>query len=102
MKSENRKTPRRVLHYPAWIEVGESTVRECQLSDVSRGGARLKIAIPDDLPDEFVLRLSQDGSSRRRSRVVWRSPTEIGVEFLKEPKVKVVKIARPKTSGEGR
>lgn len=95
MKAENRKTPRRALRYPAWIELGEA-VRECQLSDVSRGGARLAIARSDDLPEEFVLRLSQDGSSRRKSRVVWRSPTEIGIEFLKEPKPKVVKVVRPK------
>jgi hypothetical protein len=96
MKAENRKAPRRALRYPAWVELDQSAVRECQLADVSRGGARLIIAAPDELPDEFVLRLSQDGSSRRKSRVVWRSPTEIGVEFQKEPKAKVVKVARPK------
>jgi hypothetical protein len=99
MKAENRKTPRRPLRYPAWIEL-DQTARECQIQDVSRGGARLIVSEPDGVPDEFVLRLSQGGGSRRKSRVVWRSETEIGIEFLKEAPPKVKKAARPKADDE--
>jgi hypothetical protein len=100
MKAESRKAPRRSLRYPAWIELGQSGVRECQLSDVSRGGARLSVADPDNVPDEFVLRLSQGGATRRKSRIVWRSKTEIGIEFLKEPRPKATRVARPKAATE--
>ncbi len=86
MKSENRKAPRRALRYPAWIELGEDDVRECQLADVSPHGARLMVPAAHKLPDQFVLRLAQHGTSRRKSRVVWRSDTEVGVEFSKESK----------------
>lgn len=86
MKAESRKAPRRLLRYPAWIEERESAERECQIADVSKGGARLVVTSPDDVPQDFTLRLSQQAASRRKSRVVWRSDTEIGVEFLKDSK----------------
>jgi hypothetical protein len=33
------------------------------------------------LPDRFTLLLSGNGSPRRNCRVVWRQPTQIGVDF---------------------
>ena len=85
------------MHYPAWIEIGAAETRECQLADVSLHGARLIVQSPADLPDSFTLRLSQDGTTRRKCQVVWRSQSELGLEFRKEPKPKAAKTSRPKT-----
>lgn len=80
MKSDSRKAKRKPVHYPAWIELGEQDLCECQLSDVSDGGARLLVPSADTVPDSFTLRLSSLGNSKRNCRVVWRSGTEVGIE----------------------
>ena len=54
-----------------------SLPRDCWISDVSDGGARLHSEA--DVPDEFVLALPQGG--RRECRVVWRLGHEAGVSF---------------------
>jgi hypothetical protein len=83
MKSDSRKAKRKPVHYPAWIEREGKDLGECQLSDVSDGGARLLVPSPDDIPETFTLRLSSRGTSKRNCRVVWRSDTEVGIEFDK-------------------
>ena len=55
---------------------------ECIVLDVSRGGARLRVADSLLLPDEFDLLLSYEGE-RQRVRLRWRRQKEIGVEFVK-------------------
>lgn len=55
---------------------------ECIVLDVSRGGARLRIADSLVLPDEFDLLLSYQGE-RQRVRLRWRRKKDIGVEFVK-------------------
>ena len=82
--AEKRKNLRRSISYPAFIDLGDGLPRVCSLCDASQQGAQLAVADPDALPDEFVLALSSDGAARRRCRIVWRTQTQIGVEFLKE------------------
>jgi hypothetical protein len=81
MKRDQRKTPRRTVHYPAWIRSDGSRFGECRLTDASDGGARLIVESPKEVPDQFSLRLSSRGRSERRCRVIWRSDTEVGIEF---------------------
>jgi hypothetical protein len=95
MRAEKRKSPRKFVKYPAWVEEGEDLLQPCLLSDVSQSGARLTVADSDKLSDEFVLRLSRDGSSRRKCRVVWREGRQVGVSFLKDPKVPRKGLPRP-------
>jgi hypothetical protein len=54
-----------------------SLPRDCWISDISDGGARLHSE--GDIPDEFVLMVP--GGSRRECRVVWRLGHEAGVAF---------------------
>ena len=54
-----------------------SLARECWISDISDGGARLHSEA--DVPDEFALVLP--GGDRRECRVVWRLGHESGVAF---------------------
>ncbi len=55
---------------------------ECTVIDISRGGARLRIAESLILPDEFELLMSY-GGERQRVRLRWRRLKDIGVEFVK-------------------
>ena len=54
-----------------------SLPRDCWISDISDGGARLHSEA--DIPDEFALVLPTGG--RRECRVVWRLGHEVGVAF---------------------
>jgi hypothetical protein len=88
-QAEKRKSLRRSVTYPAFVDLGDgSPPRECMLCDASQDGAQLAVADPNSLPNEFILALSFDGAARRRCRVIRRTETEIGVEFLKDHKTK--------------
>lgn len=82
--AEKRKAVRRMLSYPAWINLGNgSPPQECALCDTSDRGAQLTVADAKQVPDNFVLALSADGAASRRCHVVWRVGNQVGVEFLK-------------------
>jgi PilZ domain-containing protein len=87
---EKRKTTRRALRYPAMIEPDDgSALIRCELCDASREGAQLHIDDPNGVPDEFTLLLGYDGTARRRCKVIWRTESQIGVEFKKMPQATV-------------
>jgi hypothetical protein len=70
-----------------------ATVREllggrehgCQVLDLSNRGARLRVVADRQVPDIFVLVLSNAGTLSRACRVVWRRGSEMGVEFTAAP-----------------
>jgi len=83
---EQRQSRRQPVDCPAWVDVLDgSSVRSCVLSDFSETGARLTIQSPEQLPSEFSLILSSDGSVRRRCRVIWRSDDQVGLRYLAAP-----------------
>jgi hypothetical protein len=88
---DQRRSTRRPLHYRADIGTigGEGSV-PCVVRDVSDTGARVATHSPDQLPDEFILGLTNAGSLRRLCKVVWRSETEVGVSFVRPPRGKKV------------
>ncbi len=93
---EKRKNPRRLVSYPAFIDLGDDRPAvKCALCDASQEGAQLAVADPAALPDEFILALSSDGAARRRCRVTWRAEDSIGVQFLKDVKNGARAIRRP-------
>jgi len=83
MLNDKRKALRRPLRYSAWMALDNDKLHSCVLSDVSETGARLDVKDPSAVPDQFVLLLSGSGSARRNCRVVWRTPTHVGVAFAK-------------------
>jgi hypothetical protein len=83
MTAEKRKFLRRSIELSAQIEMVDGTSLRCDLADLSQGGARLKVRYPDNLPEQFLLKLSS--RLTRWSRVAWRSAEEVGVEFLSAP-----------------
>jgi hypothetical protein len=82
-QTDLRKHPRRPFNYAATILVDASAPpRPCRLADVSHSGARLVLDKDEELPDRFVLLLTNNGGTRRHCRMVWRMGTTLGVEFL--------------------
>ena len=91
-ENENRKFPRREIDLAAQIEMVDGSMIRCGLLDLSQGGVRLKVRNPDNLPEQFMLKLSNRLS--RWSRIVWRSVKEVGVEFLSAPHAQADGAAR--------
>jgi PilZ domain len=84
---EQRRNKRQPLGYRAQIDaIGGSGPLECIVKDVSETGARVATDSPDQLPEEFILRLTKDGATRRLCKVVWRSKWEAGVSFVQPPR----------------
>jgi hypothetical protein len=96
MNREKRKDHRQPLKYPARIDAGDGQLRSCALRDVSRSGARILYAGADDIPDRFLLMLSEGSSAVRHCQVAWRGDGEIGVEFLKAPRVQTGRDIPPR------
>jgi len=53
----------------------------CTVADISVSGARLLVARPETVPDQFELATDLSGGSRR-CRAVWREGGQISVEFV--------------------
>ena len=51
------------------------------LSDVSATGARVAMMVPKHISQRFTMHF-QDGVLPRRCRLVWKSMTGIGIEFM--------------------
>ena len=76
---DRRRTQRHAVRGMGKILSGAGSLpRDCWISDISDGGARMHAEV--DPPDEFTLVLP--GGSRRECRVVWRLGHEAGVEFV--------------------
>jgi len=84
MTTQKRRHNRKVFERTAALDFGSgSASATCEVLDISDGGARLRplMCAPDTLPERFTLLLSTCGKVRRFCHVVWRSRTELGVEF---------------------
>ena len=53
----------------------------CTLVDISASGARLVISEVKEVPDEFTVAFTANGTPSRKCRVVWRGDGDIGVAF---------------------
>ena len=87
MEIDNRKFTRRDIDLVVHIEMADGTTVPGALVDLSQSGVRLKVSDPDSLPEQFMLKLSDE--LYRMSRIAWRSAEEIGVEFLPAPQALV-------------
>jgi hypothetical protein len=79
---EHRRADRRKLGRPASIYVGEDApLHPCVISDISASGAKLVALTANLLPDVFELLLAGASGPRRKSNVVWRAGSMLGVRF---------------------
>jgi hypothetical protein len=80
MRPDRRRSERRHCGGLAKIQFGIGSLpRDCTITDVSDGGARI-IAENLDVPAEFTLIFST--GSPRQCRLVWRIGCEFGAEFI--------------------
>ena len=80
---EQRRSFRYSTRCRASIEFDDHTSPlSCTLLDVSEGGARIEVASPHRLPEEFSLILAEDAANVRRCRIIWRADNEIGISYL--------------------
>jgi hypothetical protein len=71
------------VHCRGWLSVTKGAeLVECIVWDESTTGARLLVSVESEISDKLHLYMSLDSTSGRHCRVVWRSNTAIGVEFL--------------------
>lgn len=81
MLNDKRKSLRRSVRYTAWMVREGDELHGCALFDISETGARIEVEDSQNIPDQFMLLLSGNGKARRKCRVVWRQPHQIGVKF---------------------
>jgi len=69
------------MRFEAWLVPEDGDRCQCTVFDISHIGARINVPDSEAIPDNFVLLLAENGSARRRCRVIWRKPRELGVKF---------------------
>jgi hypothetical protein len=83
MHTLRRQSLRRHHYRAAKIQFrGDTLMRDCLVINISKGGVRLNME-GLDVPDEFVLFLSQDGIVQESTcKVAWRCGDEVGAKFV--------------------
>ena len=83
-RSRVQREPRRQLHKRlAWISADHgATEYECQILDLSSGGARISTDDAMDVSDRFELTLVKGHHKRELCEVVWRRGKTYGIKFL--------------------
>jgi hypothetical protein len=92
MDSEHRKDPRLGIEREVRIELADGSIVGAVLADVSKSGARLTTKLLANLPDQFLLKLSDD--VQRWSRIVWRTADQAGLQFIPAPQLVAESAAR--------
>ena len=87
VEQERRRAQRHRTLKGGLIAFNRAGTIECRVRNFSPLGACLETATPAGIPDEFVLLIERD-NFKRRCRVIWRKPTQFGVEFIKTPVAK--------------
>jgi hypothetical protein len=78
-----RSSARKVRHHGAWITLdGDIRSHECQVVDISAGGAKLVCDVGALIGSSLTLSLSPNAIVRRPCAVVWRRGRQLGVRFV--------------------
>jgi hypothetical protein len=77
MLANRRKSERRQCRRLAKIQFGTGLPRDCTITDLSDGGAKV-VAEHLQIPAEFTIIFS---TGARQCRLAWRIGCEFGVEF---------------------
>ena len=71
----------RVLKNAKFV-LGTSSVIDCMVRNLTDLGARVQISHTVDLPERLTITFDR-GRTLRSCRIVWRNPTEAGLEFVR-------------------
>jgi hypothetical protein len=82
--NDRRDKDRKIENIPAWADPGGVLpVVDCQIVDISDGGARVRpVKIDVEMPDAFTLQIDAS-RSLGEVNVVWRGERSVGVKFAK-------------------
>ncbi|KCZ89481.1 PilZ domain-containing protein [Hyphomonas johnsonii] len=83
MTTMNRRGRRTQLAETGLIRIGLFRKLQCEIRDVSPGGARIVIPEGAELPEEFRMRLPHFKTPRHCIRR-WQCGSETGVEFKQD------------------
>jgi hypothetical protein len=80
--NDRRDKDRKIENIPAWADPGGVLpVVDCQIVDISDGGARVRpVKIDVEMPDAFTLQIDAS-RSLGEVNVVWRDERSVGVKF---------------------
>ena len=92
----DRRHLRTTVDRPAKIYLAHGEGLVCRIRDISKGGAKIRIAWTGWLPDSFELEDSFT-QVRREVWVVWREASYVGVRFTDEGQWPA--ISKPKAFG---
>lgn len=81
-RKELRRKARRQLQCTAWILLDKKLPAiKCTITDLSAFGTGIVLQNDQDLPNDFVLLLTEDGSAWFNCHLIWRTGLKAGVEF---------------------
>jgi len=101
MRGDKRKARRHRMRVDARMVLDSGELCECALSDVSDRGACINVHDSQVIPDNFLLLLAGNGAARRKCRVIWRKPQQLGVKFETWLDERVQAARAPKNSASG-
>jgi hypothetical protein len=79
--AERRKSTRSRVLKSAKLVIDRASIIDCVVRNLTNKGARILIANTVDLPPDFEMTFD-GGHSIRPCRLIWRTVTETGVEFV--------------------
>jgi PilZ domain len=83
MKPEKAKREvRRIRHKSAWIVISNQVTSECEVMDISRGGAKIALNGTSAIPARFELAVFPGDQKRRSCEVMWRRGNRLGIKFV--------------------
>lgn len=83
---DRRDSSRHRVECPGWLDFGDGLPpHDCTVWDMSDGGARIEVDGAAEVPAEFFLSFTRDGSVGRLCQVIWRTESQIGARYLKTP-----------------
>ena len=83
MSKSKRSTPRRSVLWKGKLEFGEFAF-ECQIRNISLGGAKLNAGLP--LPPGTKFKLHLDRIGQVKGTVAWAEDDLLGIRFEADPK----------------
>ena len=90
---DNRKTARQPSYLGGKISYNQDLWSEdCIVRNASKTGAKLSVADPRTLPDQFKLAIPSRGETYR-ARIKWRADNQIGVAFENDDPAPVIEFA---------
>jgi hypothetical protein len=94
MSSEKRKSKRQMLTCESSIlSLDRKQTIGCRLRDISATGAKILVENSDEVPEDFVLMLSERGKVLRLCHVVYRGKKQVGVAFRPRSPAKIAASA---------